>query len=44
MAIPRAGRRAARAERADALFDKDSAVALDLLEPVDLAWHDCYAK
>jgi len=42
MAIGRAERRAARADRAWELFGKNAAIALDLLELVELAWHDCY--
>jgi hypothetical protein len=42
MAISRAERRAARADRARELFGKNSAAALDLLELVEFAWHDCF--
>jgi hypothetical protein len=42
MAISRADRRAARADQASELFGKNAAVAVDLLELVELAWHDCY--
>jgi hypothetical protein len=44
MAISRADRRAARADRASELFGKNAAIALDLLELVELAWHDCYKR
>lgn len=44
MAIGRAARRKARSERAVELFGKDAVVALDLLELLELAWHDCYAE
>jgi hypothetical protein len=27
-----------------AVFDRDAASALDLLELVELAWHDCYGE
>jgi len=42
MAISRAERRAARTERAQELFRKNSAVALDLLELVEFAWQNCF--
>jgi hypothetical protein len=42
MAISRADRRAARADQTSELFGKNAAVALDLLELVEMAWHDCY--
>jgi hypothetical protein len=42
MVISKADRRAARATRAQELFGEDAAIALDLLELVELAWHDCY--
>ncbi len=40
--ISRADRRAARRERVMALFGDRTNAALDLLELVELAWHDCY--
>jgi hypothetical protein len=42
MVISKADRRAARATRAQELFGEDAAIALDLLELVELVWHDCY--
>ena len=42
--IGRAARRAARTPRADQLFGRDASVALDVLELLELAWHDCYAE
>jgi hypothetical protein len=42
--IGRDARRRARAERMAALFGQDADSALDLLELVELAWHDCYGE
>ena len=43
MAVSRADRRRAREPRVAALFGPEGAPhALDLLELVELAWHDCY--
>jgi hypothetical protein len=45
MAVSRAGRRRERERRVAAVFGKDRAAhALDLLELVELAWHDCYGE
>lgn len=45
MAIGRAERRKERESRIVAVFGADRApVALDLLELVELAWHDCYGE
>jgi len=44
MVIGRRNRRAARAPRARELFRENTAAALDLLELLELAWHDCYAE
>ena len=40
----RAARREARHGRAKELFGADADAALDLLELVELAWHDCYGE
>ncbi|GAB2765563.1 hypothetical protein GCM10027072_75410 [Streptomyces bullii] len=43
MAERRAARRAERAARVEAAVGKDTApAALDLLDLVEFAWHDCY--
>ena len=43
MAVSRADRRNARTARVVAVFGEERAPrALDLLELVELAWHDCY--
>jgi len=44
MAISRADRRRERSLRARQQFGGDAEVALDLLELVELAWHDCYGE
>lgn len=45
MAISRAQRRREREPRAEAIFGREaSAAALDLLELVEMAWHDCYGE
>jgi hypothetical protein len=45
MAVSRDERRRDRAERVEALFGKKEADrALDLLEIVEMAWHDCYGE
>jgi len=44
MVIGRANRRDTRAPRARELFGEDAEVALDLLELLECAWHDCYAE
>jgi hypothetical protein len=45
MAVSRAERRADRENRVVAVFGEDRAsTALDLLELVELAWHDCYGE
>ena len=44
MAVSRAERRAERAERFAEVFGKKSRAALDLVEVMEYAWHDCYAK
>jgi hypothetical protein len=45
MAVSRAERRADREDRVVAVFGEDRAsTALDLLELVELAWHDCYGE
>lgn len=33
-----------RAPRAEAVFGQDSAAVLDILELMDLAWHDCHGE
>ena len=42
MAVSRYERRLVRQSRVSAVFAEGSEAALDLLELVDLAWHDCY--
>lgn len=42
MAISRADRRADRSQRAKSEFGRDAEAALDLLELIEFAWHDCY--
>ena len=42
MAISRAERRSTREADVRAVFGDNADVALDLLELVELAWHDCY--
>ncbi|MFD0140436.1 hypothetical protein ACWDWS_39915 [Streptomyces sp. NPDC003328] len=43
VAVGRAARRAERTARVEAAVGKDAApAALDLLELVEFAWHDCY--
>jgi hypothetical protein len=44
MVIGRTNRRDARAPRARELFGENAEAALDLLELLELAWHDCYAE
>lgn len=45
MVVGRAARREARTARVEAAVGKDAApAALDLLELVELAWHDCYGE
>ncbi len=45
MATSRAERRRARAARVTELFGADiTEAALDLLELIELAWHDCYGE
>jgi len=45
VAISRKERRKEREARIVAVFGKDQApLALDLLELVELAWHDCYGE
>ena len=44
MVIGRTNRRDARAPRAHELFGENAEAALDLLELLELAWHDCYAE
>ena len=44
MVIGRTNRRDARARRAHELFGENAEAALDLLELLELAWHDCYAE
>ena len=44
MVVGRANRRDTRAPRARELFGENAEVALDLLELMELAWHDCYAE
>ena len=45
MAVGRAERRSEREPRVVAVFEGDRAsVALDLLELIELAWHDCYGE
>lgn len=42
MVIGRANRRQMRSARANELFGSRSDAALDVLELLELAWHDCY--
>ena len=42
MAVSRAERRSERTARATELFGTRAGAALDLLELLELAWHDCY--
>jgi hypothetical protein len=42
--VSRRERRLAREPRVAALFAKDSESALDVLELVEFAWHDCYSE
>jgi hypothetical protein len=42
--MSRADRRAARAPRAAELFTSQAEAALDALELLELAWHDCYGE
>ena len=44
MATSRADRRKKRASRAAELFGASADVALDALELLELAWHDCYGE
>ena len=45
MAVGRAARRAERKAKVEAAMGKKAApAALDLLELVELAWHDCYGE
>jgi hypothetical protein len=44
MVTRRADRRSARAERAAELFGAQADAALDALELLELAWHDCYGE
>jgi len=45
MAVSRAERRRDRTQRAIAVFGEERApFALDLLEIIELAWHDCYEE
>jgi hypothetical protein len=44
MAISRAERRAERRARFEAAFGRDAERALDLMELVEYAWHDCYSE
>ena len=44
MVIGRKSRRDARTPRARELFGENAGAALDLLELLELAWHDCYAE
>jgi hypothetical protein len=45
MVVSRADRRRDRTNRAIAVFgDERAPFALDLLEIVELAWHDCYGE
>ena len=44
MTISRGDRRKVRSERARAEFGRDAAAALDVLELVEFAWHDCYSE
>lgn len=42
MVIGRAARRGSRTQRASDVFGEHAAAALDVLELLELAWHDCY--
>ena len=44
MAVSRADRRKSRVARVSAVFGTATPSALDLLELVELAWHDCYGE
>jgi hypothetical protein len=45
MAVGRAERREHRRDRVEAALGKESAQsALDLLELIEMAWHDCYGE
>lgn len=44
MSVSRADRRKEREPRVVALFGADAPVALDLLELLEFAWHDCYRE
>jgi len=44
MVIGRANRRNMRTARATELFGSRSEAALDALELLELAWHDCYGE
>jgi len=44
MVIGRDARRAQRQPRVAELFGKDASVAQDVLELLELAWHDCYGE
>lgn len=44
MAVGRSGRRRARKPRATELFGARADAALDALELLELAWHDCYGE
>ena len=45
MAVGRAQRRAEREEAfREAFGDRDWRIALDLIEILELAWHDCYGE
>jgi len=44
MAVGRAQRRAERAGRFAEVFGKKSGSALDLVEVMEYAWHDCYSE
>lgn len=44
MAVGRAQRRAERAARFAEVFGEKSHSALDLVEVMEYAWHDCYSK
>ncbi|MEU6140053.1 hypothetical protein ABZ848_06775 [Streptomyces sp. NPDC047081] len=46
MAVGRAARRAERRASVEAAFggEQTAAAALDLLELLEFAWHDCYAE
>lgn len=44
MTIGRAARRKEREPHIVEQFGEDAAAALDLLELIELAWHDCYGE